>query len=163
MSKQVTLEVAEAVIVAAKQKTVQIGQPMNIAVVDAGARLVAFARMDGAILASIDISQRKAMTAMMLKMTTRDLAPLCQPGAPLFGIEGTNGGLVPFAGGIPLAGGDGEPVGAIGVSAGRWSRITRSPRRARRPSPTADACAVGPLPVPARLPQRLWGRYVNLR
>jgi uncharacterized protein GlcG (DUF336 family) len=91
---------------------------MNIAVVDAGARLVAFARMDGAMLASIDIAQRKATTAMMMKMSTSDLAPLVQPGGPLFGIEVTNGGLVPFAGGIPLRDAHGEPVGAIGVSAG---------------------------------------------
>ena len=74
--------------------------------------------MDGALLASIDIAERKAMTAMMVKMTTRDLAPLCQPGAPLFGIEVTNGGLVPFGGGIPLADEGDEPVGAIGVSSG---------------------------------------------
>jgi uncharacterized protein GlcG (DUF336 family) len=58
------------------------------------------------------------MIAMMLKMATRDLAPLCQPGAPLFGLEVTNGGLAPFGGGIPLTDGEGEPVGAIGVSAG---------------------------------------------
>jgi uncharacterized protein GlcG (DUF336 family) len=118
MSKQVTLDAAEAVLAAARQKAVEIGQPMCIAVVDAGARLVAFVRMDRALMASIDIAERKAMTAMMLKMTTRDLAPLCQPGAPLFGIEVTNGGLVAFAGGIPLADVDGEPVGAIGVSGG---------------------------------------------
>lgn len=119
MSKQVTLDAAEAVLTAARQKAVEIEQPICIAVVDAGARLVAFVRMDGALLASIDIAYRKAMTAMMLKMTTRDLAPLCQPGAPLFGIEVTNGGLVAFAGGIPLADGEADPVGAIGVSGGR--------------------------------------------
>ena len=118
MSNQVTLDAAEPVVTAARQKAVEITQPMCIAVVDAGARMIAFVRMDGALLASIDIAQRKAMTAMMVKMTTRDLAPLCQPGAPLFGIEVTNGGLVLFAGGIPLADPEGEPVGAIGVSGG---------------------------------------------
>jgi uncharacterized protein GlcG (DUF336 family) len=116
--QNVTIEAAEAAIAAAKQKANEIAQPMNIAVVDAGARLVAFARMDGAMLASIDIAQRKATTAMMMKMSTSDLAPLVQPGGPLFGIEVTNGGLVPFAGGIPLRDAHGEPVGAIGVSAG---------------------------------------------
>jgi uncharacterized protein GlcG (DUF336 family) len=119
MSNQVTLGAAEPVLTAARQRAIEIRQPMCIAVVDSGARLIAFARMDGALLASIDIAQRKALTAMMVKMTTRDLAPLCQPGAPLFGIEVTNGGLVPFAGGIPLAADpEGEPVGAIGVSGG---------------------------------------------
>jgi uncharacterized protein GlcG (DUF336 family) len=88
--QNVTIEAAEAAIAAAKQKANEIAQPMNIAVVDAGARLVAFARMDGAMLASIDIAQRKATTAMMMmKMSTSDLAPLVQPGGPLFGIEVT--------------------------------------------------------------------------
>jgi uncharacterized protein GlcG (DUF336 family) len=118
MSTQVTLAGAEPVVTAARQKADEIGQPMCIAVVDAGARLIAFVRMDDALLASIDIAQRKAMTAMMVKMTTRDLGPLTQPGAPLFGIEVTNGGLVSFAGGIPLADREGKPVGAIGVSGG---------------------------------------------
>lgn len=115
---KVTLALAEAVIAAAKEKAEEIGQPMNIAVVDAGARLVAFARMDGAILASIDISERKAVTAMMLKLPTHALAEVTQPGQPLYGLEHTNGGLVTFGGGIPLIGRGGEPVGAIGVSAG---------------------------------------------
>ncbi|MBB4661957.1 GlcG/HbpS family heme-binding protein [Conexibacter arvalis] len=114
----VSLAAAEAVIAAAKEKAEEIGQPMNIAVVDAGARLVAFARMDGAIMASIDISQRKAFTAMMLKLPTHALAEVTQPGQPLYGLEHTNGGLVTFAGGVPLIGRGGEPVGAIGVSAG---------------------------------------------
>ncbi len=118
MSPQVTLAAAEAVIAAAKSKAAEIGQPMNIAVVDAGARLVAFARMDGSILASIDISQKKALTAVFLKLPTRDLAGAVQPGAPLYGLEQTSGGLVCFAGGIPLIDGDGEVAGAIGVSAG---------------------------------------------
>jgi uncharacterized protein GlcG (DUF336 family) len=118
MSRTVTLDAAEAAIAAAKAKAVEIGQPMNIAVVDSGARLVAFVRMDGAILASIDISERKAVTAMMLKMDTRDVGPLTQPGQPLFNLEITNGGMVSFGGGILLRDPDGEPVGAIGVSAG---------------------------------------------
>jgi uncharacterized protein GlcG (DUF336 family) len=117
MSELVTLDAAEAVLAAAKRKAVEIGQPMNIAVVDAGARLVAFVRMDGAILASIDISRRKAETAMMLKMDTRDVGPLTQPGAPLWGLEVTNGGMVSFGGGVLLLDRD-EPVGAVGVSAG---------------------------------------------
>ena len=126
MSNQVTSLPPSRSLTAARQKAVEIRQPMCIAVVDAGARLIAFVRMDGALLASIDIAQRKAMTAMMVKIATRDLAPLCQPGAPLFGIEVTNGGLVIFAGGIPLADPRGTSWSALSASAvARWNRTTR--------------------------------------
>jgi uncharacterized protein GlcG (DUF336 family) len=94
-----------------------IEQPMNVAVVDAGAHLLAFVRMDGAILASIDISVRKAATAVLMNMPTSELYDLAQPGAPLYGIEATNGHLVLFGGGIPLMR-DGELIGAVGVSGG---------------------------------------------
>ena len=91
---------------------------MDIAVVDEGNNLVAFHRMDGAWLGSIDIAQGKAYTARAFNMSTKDLAPLCQSGKPLFGIHASNGGrLIIFAGGIPLERG-GEVVGAIGVSGG---------------------------------------------
>ena len=91
---------------------------MNIAVVDDGNNLVAFARMDGAWLGSVDIAQGKAYTARAFNMSTKELAPLCQPGQPLFGIHASNDGrLIVFAGGIPLQE-EGEVVGAIGVSGG---------------------------------------------
>lgn len=115
---RLTLEAAEAIVAAAKAEATAIGQPMNIAVVDAGGHLVAFARMDGSIFASIDISQRKAYTSAAMKLPTGALKDVTQPGAPLYGLEHSSGGLVTFAGGIPLPGPDGEPVGAIGVSAG---------------------------------------------
>ena len=76
---------------------------MNIAVVDDGNNLVAFERMDGAWLGSVDIAQGKAYTARAFDMSTKDLAPLCQPGESLFGIHASNGGrLIVFPGGIPL-------------------------------------------------------------
>jgi uncharacterized protein GlcG (DUF336 family) len=115
---RLTLEAAEAIVAAAKAEAQAIGQPMNIAVVDAGGHLVAFARMDGSIFASIDIAQRKAYTSAAMKLPTGGLKDVTQPGAPLYGLEHSSGGLVTFAGGIPLPGPDGEPVGAIGVSAG---------------------------------------------
>lgn len=102
----------------ALEKAAQIGQPMNIAVVDDGGHLLTFARQDGAILASIDIAIGKARTAVLLKMSTEELGKAAAPGAPLYGIEVTNGGLVIFGGGIPLRSAGGEVVGAIGVSAG---------------------------------------------
>jgi len=92
---------------------------MNVAVVDEGNNLVAFARMDGAWLGSIDIAQGKAYTARAFDMGTDALAPMCQPGEPLFGIHASNQGRpVIFPGGVPLKA-DGGVVGAIGASGGR--------------------------------------------
>jgi uncharacterized protein GlcG (DUF336 family) len=109
---------ARLVLDAALAKADEIGQPMNVAVVDDGGHLLAFARQDGAILASIDIATRKARTAVLMKMTTAELGKAAAPDGPLYGIEVTNGGLVIFGGGIPLTGARGEVIGAIGVSAG---------------------------------------------
>ena len=113
----IQLSAAPAVIDAATAKAREIGQPMNIAVVDDGGHLVAFVRMDGAIKASIDISIRKARTSILMNAPTGALTPLVQPGAELYGLEQTSGGMVIFGGGIPLTV-DGVVVGAIGVSAG---------------------------------------------
>ncbi|MGE2832648.1 GlcG/HbpS family heme-binding protein [Mycobacterium sp. SMC-4] len=112
-----TLETATRVIEGAVAKAVQIGQPMNIAVVDDGGHLVSFARMDGAIKASIDISIRKARTSIMMNLPTAALMEVAQPGGELYGLEQLSGGLVLFGGGMLLEQ-DGEVVGAIGVSAG---------------------------------------------
>lgn len=113
----ISLTRATKVVDAAIEKAGAIGQPMNIAVVDDGGHLVAFARMDGAIKASIDISIRKARTSILMNAPTAALMPLAQPGAELYGLEQTSGGLVIFGGGIPLTV-DGVVIGAIGVSAG---------------------------------------------
>ncbi|HEV7640042.1 MAG TPA: heme-binding protein [Gaiellaceae bacterium] len=117
-STGVTLDTALHVIASARRKAEAIGVAMNIAVVDEGNNLVAFQRMDGAWLGSIDIAKGKAYTARAFNMSTKDLAPLCQPGEPLFGIHVSNNGrLIVFAGGIPLERA-GAVVGAIGVSGG---------------------------------------------
>ena len=114
----ITLEEAQRIISAAEHRARQMGQPMNIAVMDAGRNLVAFHRMDGAWVASIDIAIDKAFTSAGRGLTTRKIGEMAQPGQPLFGINTTNGGrIVIFAGGIPLMR-DGEAVGAIGVSGG---------------------------------------------
>lgn len=111
------LSKAQPVIDAAIAKANEIGQPMNIAVVDDGGHLVAFVRMDGAIKASIDISIRKARTSIMMNLPTSALMDLVQPGAELFGLEQTSGGMVVFGGGVLLTVDD-VVVGAVGVSAG---------------------------------------------
>jgi uncharacterized protein GlcG (DUF336 family) len=114
----VTLEAAHRLTAAAEQKATEIGVAMNIAVVDAGANLVSFQRMDGGWLGSIDIAINKAFTARAFDMSTQELAGMAQSGEPLFGIHTTNDvRIVVFAGGIPLAR-EGSVVGAIGVSGG---------------------------------------------
>ena len=112
----ITLEQAEKAIAAAKNKAVEIDTKMDICVVDAGANLVAFARMDGAWIGSIDISQKKAKTAAWFTMDTADLVDAVQPGAPLYNIEHSNGGLITFPGGVLIKNSNGEIIGAIGVS-----------------------------------------------
>jgi uncharacterized protein GlcG (DUF336 family) len=119
MSRNITLDQAEAILQACKAEALAIGQPMNIAVVDDGANLVAFVSMDGTKLIGLDISQRKALTAVYFQSDTRDLVPLVQPGAPLYGIESTSAGrLVVFGGGVLLRDADGQIIGGVGVSAG---------------------------------------------
>lgn len=116
--ESVTLAEAQDIVAAAKEKAREIGQPMNIAVAEIGGNLKAFARMEQAWLASIDIAIDKAFTAASLGMSTQELADMAQPGQPLFGIHTTNGGrMVIFAGGIPLLR-DGDVVGSVGVSGG---------------------------------------------
>ena len=112
----ITLEQAAKIIAAAQAKAVEIGTKMNIAVVDAGANLKAFVRMDGAWLGSIDISIKKAKTARFFDMPTGEIGKLSQPGGALYNIEVSNGGLISFPGGVPLKDAAGEIVGAIGVS-----------------------------------------------
>lgn len=114
----VTLADARRIIAAAEKKAEEIGQPMNIAVADAGGNLVAHVRMDNAWMGSIDISINKAFTARAFDITTKDLAENAQSGDQFFGIHVSNHGRVMiFAGGIPLKTG-GKVIGAIGVSGG---------------------------------------------
>lgn len=112
----ITLKQAEAAISAAKAKAIEINTLMNIAVVDSGTNLVAFAHMDDAWLGSIDISQRKARTARYFNMNSGEIGKLSQPGGPLYNIEHSNGGLISFPGGVLIKNSDGAIIGAIGVS-----------------------------------------------
>ena len=114
----VTLSEARKVIAAAEKKATDIGQPMNIAVVDAGGNLVAHVRMDGAWMGSVDISIKKAWTSRAFDISTKELSKLTQPGQDFYGLHVSNDGRVMiFAGGIPLKR-DGQVVGAVGVSGG---------------------------------------------
>ncbi|MBO0897355.1 MULTISPECIES: GlcG/HbpS family heme-binding protein [Arthrobacter] len=113
-----TLEDARNIISAAEAKATEIGQPMNIAVVDVGGNVISHVRMDGAWLGGIDISINKAFTSRAFDIQTKDLAENSQPNQQFYGIAASNNGrIMIFAGGIPLIR-DGEVVGAIGVSGG---------------------------------------------
>lgn len=112
----ITLQLAQTVIDACLRRAEELQLRMNIAVVDAGANLKAFGRMDDAWLGSIDISMRKARTARYFDMQTSELSPIIQPGESLYHLEFSNGGLITFPGGIPLKLSDDTVIGAVGVS-----------------------------------------------
>ena len=116
LAGDITLEQAAKVIDAAEAKAKTQGTLMNIAVVDAGGNLKAFARMDDAWVGSVDIAIKKAKTACFFAMPTGQIGALSQPGGPLYGIEHSNGGLITFPGGVPIVNEAGVLLGAIGVS-----------------------------------------------
>lgn len=112
----VTIDDAKKIIDAARKEAERIKTKMCIAVVDSGANLKAFHRMDDAWVGSIDIAIKKAKTAVFFGMPTGQIGKLSQPGGPLFGIEHSNDGLITFPGGLPIVDKDGVLVGAVGVS-----------------------------------------------
>ena len=112
----ITLKQAQQVIDAAIKKSQELGTKMDIAVIDSGINLTAFAREDGAWLGSIDIAIKKAKTARFFNMDTGTIGSLSQPGGALFNIEHSNGGLISFPGGVCIKNVAGEIIGAIGVS-----------------------------------------------
>ncbi|WP_167042286.1 heme-binding protein [Salinibacterium sp. ZJ454] len=113
-----TLADARIIIAAAERRADEIGQPMNIAVVDGGGNLIAHVRQDNAWIGSVDISISKAWTSRAFDIQTKDLGDNSQPTQQFFGIHTTNGGKVAiFAGGVPLLR-DGVVVGGLGVSGG---------------------------------------------
>jgi glc operon protein GlcG len=116
-----SLDVAKKMVAACEAKAKQEGWKMNIAVVDDGANLVAFERMDGAYLGSIQVAQHKAMTSANFPFSTRQFAELA------FGKDGKPGavpgiadfpGIVTFAGGLPIITVNKAQIGGIGVSGG---------------------------------------------
>src|SRR2546423_15171661 len=112
----IKLDEARRIISLAEREAQNQAQPMNIAVVDGGGNLVAFSRMDGAWLGSIDISMKKAWTSRAFDIETKALSKLAQPGEDFFGIHASNDGKgMIFAGGAPLKR-NSAVVGAIGVS-----------------------------------------------
>jgi uncharacterized protein GlcG (DUF336 family) len=112
----VTMEQAQKAIEAARKKAVKLDTKMCIAVVDSGANLKAFLRMDDAWVGSIDIAIKKAKTAVFFMMPTGAIGKLSQPGKSLYGIEHSNDGLITFPGGLPIVDEEGVLIGGLGVS-----------------------------------------------
>jgi uncharacterized protein GlcG (DUF336 family) len=109
---------AQTGIAAGIKKAAELGSPSSIAILDSGRNLIGFQRMDGALLASIEISQGKAYTARSLNMKTGDVTPYVQPGGPFYGMETSHRHpMVVFAGGLPVERA-GQIIGAVGVAGG---------------------------------------------
>lgn len=113
-----TLAAARTIIAAVERVAREMRVAMSVAVVDSGDQLVAFERMDGADLVTVTLATDKAYTALVNRMSTGEIGPLAQPGAPFYGYDSVAGGrTIVFAGGMPLER-DGVLVGAVGVSGG---------------------------------------------
>ena len=116
--KTLTRDDAMLMLAAAEAKAATLQVAYNIAVVDAGANLLAFVRQDGALIGSIDLAINKARTARIFDQPTSVFSELAEPNKPLFGIQQSNDGkVVIFGGGVP-ARIDGVVVGAVGASSG---------------------------------------------
>ena len=113
---RVSQQEAQKAIAAAIAKAEQTRTRMCIAVVDSGANLKAFFRMDDAWIGSVDVAIKKARTACFFGMPTGQIGKLSQPNGPLYGIEHSNEGLITFPGGLPIVNREGILIGAIGVS-----------------------------------------------
>jgi uncharacterized protein GlcG (DUF336 family) len=113
-----TLEQAGKAVEAALKHSATLEVAVCVAVCDAAANLKAFARMDGAWLGATDVALRKASTSVLFEAETQAIWEVCKPGAPAHGLESSNGGLITFAGGIPIRSPEGDLLGAIGVSGG---------------------------------------------
>ncbi|HUK50136.1 MAG TPA: heme-binding protein [Terriglobales bacterium] len=117
-TSKLTLEDALVGIAAGRKRATEIGVPMDIAVVDEGGHILAFERMDGGLIGSIQIAIDKAYTASVLRIPTGEEGKIAQPGGPDFGIHTSCGGrIMIFAGGIPVKF-KGTVVGAVGCSSG---------------------------------------------
>lgn len=107
---------ADEILQRATARAAELGANVSIALVDAGAHLKLFHRMDGAILGSVDVSQRKARTSVLFRAESGDFGQLLND-EQLLGMELSNGGLAGFHGGVPIYE-KRQLIGAIGISGG---------------------------------------------
>ncbi|MGX9296990.1 GlcG/HbpS family heme-binding protein [Tsukamurella paurometabola] len=115
----ITLTRAQELIATADRAAREAGVKAVFAVLDRGANLVAFARTDGAWLASNELAIAKARTSVMFQAPTAGLAAPLQIGQPALHFDHIHaGGLLLVGGGVPLFGTDGQLLGGLGVSGG---------------------------------------------
>ena len=116
--KRLDLVDARKLIRRATAKAKKIDIPMCIAITDEAGNMIAFERMDGAKILSVDLSADKAFTAAVSKRPTHEYNELCQPGSLVFGIHTSSGGrFSTVGGGYPVIV-RGAVVGAVGLSGG---------------------------------------------
>ncbi len=119
------LDSAQEMVKAAMNKADELKVPMVITIMDMDGNIVLFHRMEGSLLASMEISQNKAYTSVALKMPSADVKALAVEGAELQAIAVQHcGRIVQFGGGLPIVNKDGKQIGAIGVSGGSVAEDT---------------------------------------
>lgn len=115
---RITLDGAKRLIDKIEQEAKRRGKNAVIAVCGPDGNPVAVHVMDGAFLVSFDVATKKAYTAVAVRMSTKELAVLAQPGGTFFGVDKMdNGKIVIFGGGVPLKVGD-TIIGGLGISGG---------------------------------------------
>ena len=116
--KRLDIEDANRLIAGARAKAIEIGVPMCVAITDESGNLIAFERMNGGKITSINLAIDKSFTAVGIQKGTDALGEVNQPGMPAHGISSTLGGrMVTIAGGLPVTY-EGQVVGGVGVSSG---------------------------------------------
>ena len=121
-SRQLSPEIAESVIEKARRKANELGIALSFSIVDNGGHLFVFKRLPKAMIASIDLSIRKARTAALFGIGTDILGQLSKENGPLYGIERAIDGLISFPGGLVIRHELGESLGAIGISGGTFDQ-----------------------------------------
>ncbi len=120
----ISLEDAKLLAAKVEQKAREMGVNAVVAIADEGGNLKLCECMDNSYLASRDIAINKAYTSVALKMSTKKLSSLAQPGAPLYGIQHTNGGKIVIFGGGDILEVGGKILGGLGVSGGSEEQDT---------------------------------------
>lgn len=109
-----SLSLANTLISRAIEKAEELGVNVCIAVTDNGAHLKTFTRMDNAFLGSVDVAISKARTSTLFPLPSGTFGELIRE-EKLTGMDMSNGGLIGFPGGLPVAA-EGVQLGAIGIS-----------------------------------------------
>ncbi|HWL46961.1 MAG TPA: heme-binding protein [Sphingomonadaceae bacterium] len=116
---RITLEQANKTIAAAFAKGAELGlKPLSVVVLDAGGHLIAFQRQDGASILRLQIATAKAAGALALGVSSRAIGEMAAERPSFIAALGpiSPSGVMPAAGGVIVVGGDGQPIGAVGVT-----------------------------------------------